>query len=436
MTLKWLQDGWKEFLASADPDDLAAASSPASIAGGPGALIATLLALAYFPPLARISQLRHAWEGCALIVCGAFLTYVAWRRRCRGFVGSLATLLDNTFYSAGLALAAASSTEATGLALAVVHGLMVVTFPARSYAITWLFSAVMILPVLSIIAWIGPSLPVGLVLVASLGLMLVVSQSTRVQRADRLQRLRLEQALGAADRLADESVQTALTTTLLTLGHFLHELRNYQTAIAANLEYVEAAGDLAEGPQGALLEAQEAQRGQAELLRQTIEDLRGRAVSHDSKFLIKPTLEELRVSEQDLQLTVVGEHDFEINGNVENLRVVLLNLTRNAVQAGATKFHCELHGDASGGAAMLTISDNGSGIVPAKQATLFDSFAISDKPGGSGLGLYLVRRYVELLGGTIRVGNAGALGGAAFLIRLPGRSVSQGSAAGTGSTSA
>ncbi len=421
--LTWLKNAWGDFQASADPDELVSVSHPVLIASTVSALVAAIMGLAYVPALARVTQLQNAWEICGCFVVGGLLTYAAYRHRCRGTIGSIATLFDNAFYSGGLALAATSCAEATGIALAVIHGLMVVSFPARDYAITWLFSAVMTVPVVALMVVMRPALPVGLVLVASLVMMHIVSQETRVKRRDRLRQLRLEQALGAADKLADESVQAALTTTLLTLGHFLHELRNYQTAIAANLEYVEAAGDLAEGPSAALSEAQNAQRGQADLLRRTIEDLRGRSSGGGGSFMLRRTIQEVASAEHSLQVLLVGEVDFEIQGNAEHFRVILLNLFRNAGQAGSRRVHCALGGEASGTAVRITISDDGKGILAEKRDRLFDSFALSDKPGGSGLGLYLIRRYVELLGGSIRVGDQSPLGGASFVIRLPARAM-------------
>lgn len=421
VVLWWLQKGWRAFQASADLEDLVAKSNPVLIIGSAGVPIAAILALAYIPPLARLSQLTHAWEAAGLVAFGGAMTYLAHRQKCRGIVGTLATLFDNSFYSAGVALAAASASETTGIALAVIHGLMVVSFPARDYALTWLFACSMALPVVGILVWMAPTLPVTLVLIASLVMMLVVSQETRVKREDRERQLRLEEALGAANKLADESVQAALTTTLLTLGHFLHELRNYQTAIAANLEYVEAAGKLSMGPKDALLEAQNAQRGQAELLRRTIDELRSRSSGGSGLFLLRETIHEVASIQREAEVIVVGDDEYEVQGNAEHFRVVMLNLIRNASQAGAQTVECQLRNEASGAAVRLIVSDDGTGIAEDKREHLFDSFALSEKPGGSGLGLYLIRRYVELLGGTIKVAERGPRGGASFVLLLPAR---------------
>jgi signal transduction histidine kinase len=114
--------------------------------------------------------------------------------------------------------------------------------------------------------------------------------------------------------------------------------------------------------------------------------------------------------------------DVEIAGNPEHLGVVLLNLFRNAEQAGARLVRVASHAEASGNAVQLAIHDDGPGFDENERARLFDTFALSTKPSGSGLGLYLVRRYVELLGGRVET-EASNLGGAGFRIRLPGRVV-------------
>lgn len=74
-----------------------------------------------------------------------------------------------------------------------------------------------------------------------------------------------------------------------------------------------------------------------------------------------------------------------------------------------------------GGEALLTIADNGEGIPPDRAAAIFDPFVVGSDArsgGGSGLGLSITRRLVELHGGTITLDNRPGQG-AAFLIRLP-----------------
>ena len=70
---------------------------------------------------------------------------------------------------------------------------------------------------------------------------------------------------------------------------------------------------------------------------------------------------------------------------------------------------------------LLTVADNGEGIPPERAAAIFDPFVVGSDArsgGGSGLGLSITRRLVELHGGTITLDNRPGEG-AAFRIRLP-----------------
>jgi signal transduction histidine kinase len=71
---------------------------------------------------------------------------------------------------------------------------------------------------------------------------------------------------------------------------------------------------------------------------------------------------------------------------------------------------------------LITVRDDGPGIVPERAAQLFQPFVTDGKPAGTGLGLYLCRRYVELMHGDIALESAPGHG-AKFSIRLPGRVV-------------
>lgn len=76
-----------------------------------------------------------------------------------------------------------------------------------------------------------------------------------------------------------------------------------------------------------------------------------------------------------------------------------------------------------GGAAELTVDDDGSGVPEAERERVFDRFVRLDESrsrdaGGSGLGLAIVRDAVRAHGGSVEVG-ASPLGGARFVVRLP-----------------
>jgi signal transduction histidine kinase/CheY-like chemotaxis protein len=107
------------------------------------------------------------------------------------------------------------------------------------------------------------------------------------------------------------------------------------------------------------------------------------------------------------------------------LKEILINLLSNAVKftpAGGT-IGLEVVGDAANGVARFIVWDTGIGISPEDQAKLFQPFVQVDSSltrqfEGTGLGLVLVHRMVELHGGTIAVESE--LGkGSRFTVSLP-----------------
>ncbi|MDP1630530.1 MAG: ATP-binding protein, partial [Caulobacter sp.] len=99
-------------------------------------------------------------------------------------------------------------------------------------------------------------------------------------------------------------------------------------------------------------------------------------------------------------------------GDPTRLRQVLLNLLGNAIkftESGAVTLRVEPDGDLSNPTALrFTVSDTGIGIPDAQLARIFERFTQADSSttrrfGGSGLGLTISRRLVELMGGRIWV---------------------------------
>jgi PAS domain S-box-containing protein len=106
------------------------------------------------------------------------------------------------------------------------------------------------------------------------------------------------------------------------------------------------------------------------------------------------------------------------------LKVILKNLVSNAfkfTERGTVRV--EISPDGDDHHFLLRVSDTGIGITPDQQKIIFDAFrqadgSISRKFGGVGLGLHIVQRLSELLGGEVAVDSA--LGqGATFTVRLP-----------------
>jgi signal transduction histidine kinase len=116
----------------------------------------------------------------------------------------------------------------------------------------------------------------------------------------------------------------------------------------------------------------------------------------------------------DLPGPIVGFWD------AARLREVTVNLLSNAVKYGAGR-PIEVSLRAADGIARLVVRDHGIGIAPDLVPRIFGRFERAAPPShytGLGLGLYLVRRIVERLGGTIECSSV-PNEGSTFTVALP-----------------
>jgi signal transduction histidine kinase len=98
----------------------------------------------------------------------------------------------------------------------------------------------------------------------------------------------------------------------------------------------------------------------------------------------------------------------EIRGDERKVKQVLLNLLSNAVKFTGEGGKIEVRAVRVDGTVEVSVIDTGIGIAPADQAAVFEEFRqvgtdYTSKREGTGLGLALARRFVELHGGKIWV---------------------------------
>lgn len=379
-----------------------------------GGLIA---ALGYVPWLQERVQLTHPWLPLLLTAVAGLMTIGAHHFKARGPVGFTLTMFDNTFYSTALVLTAVQATPGWGLAMAVIHGMMVLAFPARVYGLTLPFAIAMGIPLVVGFSVTTPTPVVATILVATYLMVLVQAQYTLARRRVEREHAQLREAVEATGRLVDESTQLAFSQMALGIGHFLHELRNAQAARLINLRVLVDDHALPERTKEVVQDILNAQHREEELVRMTLDGLRDDGRAQPEPFDVGSCLSAFAAKDGALDL-VLDHRGLWVAGTPHHLEVAMTNLVRNARQAGAEVVQAQLK-PLTAEAAELTVSDDGPGLPTECVERVFDAFSDSSKAEGTGLGLFLTRRYVELLGGSIEVVQPGPLGGASFRIVLP-----------------
>ncbi|HEY4112836.1 MAG TPA: HAMP domain-containing sensor histidine kinase [Rhizomicrobium sp.] len=112
----------------------------------------------------------------------------------------------------------------------------------------------------------------------------------------------------------------------------------------------------------------------------------------------------------------------QVDADPEQLYRMLLNLLRNAGDAveGRAGGQIRVSATSNGRRVAIDVADNGAGIPEKVRARLFQPFAGTARPGGSGLGLVISRDLARAHGGDITLVSTGE-DGTTFRIDLPDR---------------
>lgn len=113
-----------------------------------------------------------------------------------------------------------------------------------------------------------------------------------------------------------------------------------------------------------------------------------------------------------------------VDGDPERLVQCVSNILTNAAKYTPPLGEIRVESREERGSAVVTVSDNGVGISTQLLPKVFDLFVQGERTldraqGGLGVGLTIVRRLVEMHGGSIAARSAGVNQGASFEIRLP-----------------
>ncbi len=132
----------------------------------------------------------------------------------------------------------------------------------------------------------------------------------------------------------------------------------------------------------------------------------GAPVLHMVPFLLRDLVEEVReallaISKGEWSCTCDIPAELVVEADRDQLFRVLLNLGRNALEAGATQLSISVEqGD---GSLSVDLRDNGPGLPPRARQNLFKPFVGSARSGGSGLGLAIARELMRDHGGDLHL---------------------------------
>lgn len=421
MVPEWLRSPWAHFERSHCAEETWFKAHPKNLAL---AIVGTALiswGIHFLAPAPVSLRFGSPWVPVLWTFAGTLFSGVFWWRRGEGDLARACVLLDGACYGLALIVVGIRVGPPLSHAFSMAWGLFVTNTQAREVGLSPLPLAFLCGPPLALLLWSHADF--GDVVIASLSILLFayISATTAQQRAMRRQNETLRSALGAVDRIANESMDMAFASILLSLGNMLHELRNTQTATLVNLKHLRALPLIQGDDRQALQEAIDAEERSAAIVGKTLETLRRQSRPTQEQILLAPLAREVAQTVRGLRVLVEeATANLHLVGDPEHSRLVFQNLLRNARQAGATTVRLRASLEGSGTAVRIEVIDDGPGMPPEARAALFRPFATFGKKDGTGLGLFLVKRCIDSMGGSIEVADGGAQRGTTFRILLPG----------------
>ncbi|MBS7375869.1 MAG: substrate-binding domain-containing protein, partial [Muribaculaceae bacterium] len=229
----------------------------------------------------------------------------------------------------------------------------------------------------------------------------------------------------------NEQLRVATQSKLVFFTNVSHDLRTPLTLIAEPVEQLLAAENLTPKQSSLMhianknililkrlinqiLDFRKYENGKLEIVRQEV----------DFASLVKEWAESFRslARKRDikLQLNIDLPEHFTLAIDVEKMERVFFNIMSNAFKHTPDNGRISFSSSADESHLSFCIKDSGSGISADQLDKIFDRFYQVDKihPQGSGIGLSLVKAFVELHGGTITV-ESKPDEGAKFIVRLP-----------------
>jgi CheY-like chemotaxis protein len=145
----------------------------------------------------------------------------------------------------------------------------------------------------------------------------------------------------------------------------------------------------------------------------------------DLLTVVRQAVESCGISASDRQLVLrFPDAPLVVHADPVRLGPAFSNLLNNAFKFTDPGGRIEVTATVGKGEASVSVKDDGEGIPPEKLKTVFEMFAQLESSreharGGIGIGLTLVKRLIDLHGGTIEARSDGLGHGSEFVVRLP-----------------
>ena len=208
-----------------------------------------------------------------------------------------------------------------------------------------------------------------------------------------------------------------LKSPMVTAGAFMEYLKKDIAAqdferVGKDMGYIQSAVEKMDRMLGELLELSRIGRMARAPVNVSFQDLAGEALNAVAGHIARQKVD-----------VRVGDEDVVLHGDASRLAEIWQNLVENAIKyMGDQPLPCiEIGAERRGGELAFFVRDNGMGVDPGDQTRIFGLFEkLNFGSEGTGLGLALVKRIVEMYGGKVWVESEGAGRGSCFWFTLPG----------------
>ena len=231
---------------------------------------------------------------------------------------------------------------------------------------------------------------------------------------------RAESALKEADRRKDEFLATLaheLRNPLAPIRNALHLLRGSGVATAAVQDMAERQVAHLVRLVDDLIDVSRISRGEPQIRPERV------ALATIIETAVETNRAKIEAASHQLSISLPPE-PLMLDADPVRLSQVFGNLLHNATKYTDLNGRLSITATRQGGHVTVSVRDTGIGIPPELLPHVFDMFTQGEHAkgrdsGGLGIGLALVRKLVELHGGSVEARSDGAGKGSEFIVRLP-----------------